>query len=145
MDKQLELNECLLYAVSSGDNKKVEELLDAGADIDFFDELSHSALHYAVKSSDRQLVHFLLARGADVNAHLSDNAGDTPLTIAAYQGHYTISKLLLKSGADPYITAWMGNDALDYATRRKDVNGDKIKELILKMHPPAKDRKYRYK
>ena len=145
MDNQLELNENLLFAASSGDNKKVEELLDAGADIDFFDNLSMSALHYAVEGAHRQLVHFLLAKGADVNAHLSDDAGDTPITLAAYQGDYAICKLLLKAGADPYITASMGNDALDYAVRRKDTNGEIIKELIVKMYPPAKDRKYRYK
>lgn len=145
MNKQLELNEDLLFAASSGDHNKVEELIDAGADIHFFDELSKSALHYAVENDHKQLVHFLLQRGADVNAHLRDNAGDTPITIAAYQGHYAISKLLLKSVADPYIPAWMGNDAFDYAIRRKDVNGEKIKELIIKMHPPAKGRKYRNK
>ncbi|WP_051279608.1 ankyrin repeat domain-containing protein [Hellea balneolensis] len=145
MDEQLELNEDLLFAAGSGDHKKVEELLDAGANIHFFDELSKSALHYAVQGAHRQLVHFLLEKGANVNAHLRDNAGDTPITIAAYEGHYAVSKLLLKAGADPYITAWMGKDALDYALGRKDSNGEKIKELIVGMHPPSKDRKYRYK
>lgn len=145
MDSQLELNEDLLFAAESGDHKRVEELLDAGADIHLFDELSKSALHYAVEGGHRRLVHFLLTNGADVNAHVSDDAGDTPITIAAYQGHYAITKLLLKAGADPYITAWMGSDALDYAVRRKDANGKKIKELIVTIHPPAKDRKYRYK
>lgn len=144
MDNLSELNEDLLFAAGSGDYKTVEELLDAGADIDFFDELNRSALHYAVEGAHRRLVHLLLAKGADVNAHVSDNAGDTPMTIAAYQGHYDICKLLLKSGADPYITAWMGNDALYYAVKRNDANGERIKELITKMHPPAKNRKYRY-
>jgi len=145
MHKQLELSEGLLFAAGSGDHKKVEELLDAGADIHFFDELSKSALHYAVEGAHRQLVHFLLEKGANVNAHLRDNAGDTPITIAAYEGHYAVCKLLLKAGADPYITAWMGKDALDYAVRRKDANGEKIRELIVEMYPPSKDRKYRYK
>jgi len=145
MDNQLDLYEDLLFAVSSGDYKKVEELIDVGADIHFVDELSKSALHYAVENDHRQLVHFLLSKGADVNAHLSDSAGDTPITIAAYQGHYAISKLLLKAGANPYISAWMGNDALDYALRHEAVDGKSIKELIIKMHPSAKCRKYCYK
>ncbi len=145
MDKQSELNQDLLIAASSGDHKKVEDLIDAGADIHFFDEVSKSALHYAVESADKRLVHLLLEKGADVNAHVSDDAGDTPLTVSAYEGHYAISKLLLNKGADPYITAWMGSDALDYAERRKDDIGEKIKALIIKMHPPDKDRKNRYR
>lgn len=145
MNKRLELNEDLVLAASHGDNKTVEELLNAGADINFFDELSKTALHYAVEGGHKRLVHFLLENGADVNAHLSDNIGDTPIIIAAYEGHYAVSKLLLKSGADPYITAWMGNDALDYAVRRKDPDGEKIKNLIVETHPPAKGRKYRYR
>lgn len=145
MENQLELNEELLFAAGTGDNKTVEELLGAGADINFFDELSRSALHYAVEGAHRQLVHFLLTKGADVNAHISDNAGDTPMTIAAYKGHYDICKLLLNAGGDPYITAWMGNDALDYAIRRRDADGNRIRDLIRKMHPPAKNRKYRYR
>lgn len=72
MDNQLELNEDLLFAAGSGDHKRVEELLDAGANIHFFDELSKSALHYAVEGAHRQLEHFLLTNGADVNAHMSE-------------------------------------------------------------------------
>lgn len=145
MDMQLELNEELLIAADSGDHKRVKELLGAGADIHFFDELSNSALHYAVKGAHHQVVHFLLEKGADVNAHLRDHAGDTPISTAAYKGHYAITKLLLKAGADPYIPTWMGNDALDYAIKRKDANGEKIKALILEMRPLALNRKNRYK
>ena len=139
----MELNEDLLFAAANGDLERVEKLIDAGADIHFFDEMSKSALHYAVEGAHRQLVHWLIEKGANVNAHLRDNAGDTPMTIAAYQGHFEISKLLLQAGADPYITAWMGKDALDYAINRKDANGEKIKVLIVNMHPPDKKRRYR--
>ena len=137
---QSEQTEDLHFAAGNGDLKTVEALIDAGANIHYFDTLSYSALHYAVKSGNRQLVHRLLELGADVNSHLAGYAGETPITIAVEEGSFDITKLLLNYGADPYITGWMRLDALDSAEQRKDEKGNKLKALILREHPPSKER-----
>lgn len=137
---QADLNTSLHLAVQRGSLTQVEKLIEAGADIHFFDELSFSALHYSVKSGNRQIVHFLLEQGADVNAHNADCAGETAIILAAENGYFGIAKLLLGFGADPYIGGWMQIDALDRAEMRKDARGERIKDLILMQHPPSKKR-----
>ena len=137
---QSKLTDDLHSAAGNGDIKKVEELIDAGANIHFFDVLSKSALHHAVESGNRQLVHRLIELGANVNSHNAVHAGETPLSLAAENGQFGIAKLLLNFGADPYIKGVMWNDALDRAEMRKDALGDRIKGLILKERPPSKER-----
>ena len=139
-DAQIELDDELRLAAQAGDLKTVESAISAGANIHAFDELQNTALHYAATSGNRQLVHWLIQQGADVNSHNADSAGETPLSLAAEKGHFSIAKLLLGLGADPYLKGWMWNDALDRADNRKDALGDKIKDLILREHPPSKER-----
>ena len=88
---QLEQLEYLHFAAQKDDIKRVEELIDAGANIHAFDELSYSALHYAVKSGNRQLVHRLLDLRADVNSHNKDFAGATPIIVAVDEGNLGIA------------------------------------------------------
>jgi ankyrin repeat protein len=137
---QSDLTSDLHFAASNGDIKKVEDLIAKGANIHHFDTSSKSALYHAVESGNRQLVHWLIEEGANVNSHNSDYAGETPLSIAAELGEFGIAKLLLKSGANPYLKGSMWNDALDRAESRKDELGDKIKTLIIREAPPSKER-----
>ena len=137
---QSELTDDLHFAAGNGDIKTVEDLINAGANIHYFDVLQKSALHHAVESGNRHLVHWLIERGADVNSHNAVHAGETPLSLATESGQFGIAKLLLNCGADPYIKGWMWNDALDRAEKRKDALGDKVKELILRERPPSKER-----
>ena len=52
----------------------------------------------AVQSNDVAVVKELIARGKDINE--PEKNGDTPLIMAAHQGHTEILKLLLHAGAD---------------------------------------------
>ena len=52
----------------------------------------------AVKSGDLPLVTNLIRQGVDVNQ--ADTNGDSPMIMAAYEGHDEILKVLLEAGAD---------------------------------------------
>ena len=140
---QTEMNDRLNIAAQEGDHLLVASLIDTGADIYCFDELSKTALHYAAESGNSRIVQMLLVAGASTNAHDAERIGDTPIIFAAREGHFRIVKMLLNAGADPYIAGWMQCDALDHAEMRKDDDGDKMKNLILEKCPPSKNRKYR--
>jgi ankyrin repeat protein len=60
-----------------------------------------SALMKAVQRNDAAAVQRLIAQG--VNVSETDENGDAPLVMAAYEGHTEILRLLLEAGAD--ITA----------------------------------------
>jgi Ankyrin repeats (3 copies) len=67
-----------------------------------------SALHLAAENSNVLIVSFLLrCEGIDVDA--VNVSGQTALNIAARTGSAAIAQLLLKSGADVYITSDQGH------------------------------------
>jgi uncharacterized protein len=81
-------------------------LLDAGADINArnrhkFAGPGNSPLSAAVYQDRREVVKLLIERGVDVNQ--GDNAGFTPLHLAAALGYPQIARVLLDAGADPSL------------------------------------------
>ena len=60
-------------------------LIDAGTDIETKDDLGRSPLHWACRSGALAVVKMLVKAGAEVR--VTDNDGDTCLTLAAYFGH----------------------------------------------------------
>lgn len=140
---QQEINENLRFAAQEGAFDKVMELLDQGGDINAFDETGRTTLHYAVESNESRLVHTLIEKGAEVNAQDEEMANDTALAMAAEQGALKIVKMLLRAGADPYITGVMGNDALHRAEQCESADAEKIKDAIIRTKPPKKNRRMR--
>ena len=51
--------------------------------------------------------------------------------------------MLLRAGADPYITGVMGNDALHRAEQCESADAEKIKDAIIRTKPPKKNRRMR--
>jgi ankyrin repeat protein len=125
----------LSIASTMGQAEIVEALLNKGADINYRDNNSFTALHSAVRDSEYgedpaqkaravETVKVLLAHGADVNARLHQEKptvralnelqfeGATPLFLAAEVNNLDVIKLLVAAGADPNIPTAYGTTAL---------------------------------
>jgi ankyrin repeat protein len=125
----------LIIASTMGQAEIVEALLNKGADINYRDTNSFTALHAAVRNSDygsdrdqrAQAVataKVLLAHGADVNARLHQEKptvralnelqfeGATPIVLAAEVNNLEAIKVLVAAGGDPNIPTTMGSTAL---------------------------------
>jgi ankyrin repeat protein len=106
-------------AVSAQDTARLEELFDAGSDINARDEHGQTALMIAARDGRTQSVRWLVEHGADLNHtakfHLS------ALMLAVINGRDAIVGILVDAGADRSIrgTGAPGFDsktALDIAT-----------------------------
>ena len=88
----------------------VKTLLDRGADVNYQDTDSSTALMWASKAGLKEITSLLLKAGADINVR--SNKGDTALIFASHGGHKEIVPLLLKAGADINIRNNEGDTAL---------------------------------
>jgi len=95
-----------------------QQIIDAGADINYQDESGKTALMHALGqsssySSSKNIVKkldVLLANNADVN--IADKKGNTAILIAAKTGDGVIVKKLLDHGADAGSSNYMGESVL---------------------------------
>lgn len=113
----------LCSAVAIGDQKRVEELLQASPLLaDSIAPDGTPALHIATSMGDEQLVRRLLAAGCNVNIRNRSENKETALHCAAFWGRAQVAKLLLDAGADCNALV-DGSSPLDEAIhwRNKDV------------------------
>ncbi|XP_027330718.1 integrin-linked protein kinase 1 isoform X2 [Abrus precatorius] len=89
----------LMYLANEGDLDGINELLDAGSDVNFRDIDGRTALHVAACQGRTDVVDLLLRRGAGV--YPQDRWGSTPLADAMYYKNHDVVKLLEKHGAKP--------------------------------------------
>lgn len=113
----------LHFAAQDGNLAAVQEFLNRGYPINFFDECGNTPLHYAVSGEHFAVVDYLLRKGAEVNARHEPSNGHTPLGDAASTCSLQMARLLVASGADPTIRGWMQLNALDRAEARKQNEG----------------------
>lgn len=98
-------------AAFQGDEERVNELLDAGQDIDEYPPPGASAyrptaLANAVWGNRPEMVELLLKRGANPNLYDGDN-NYSPLHWASYRGdHAECAELLIEAGADINALSW---------------------------------------
>jgi hypothetical protein len=98
----------------------VTRLLKAGADARATDTAGWAAIHHAAADGSLGTVRALLKAGVDVDsAAFSD--GDTPLTIAAFQGHTAVVVDLIKIGATVNHANLNKRTALMLAAAKGDV------------------------
>jgi ankyrin repeat protein len=130
--------ERLHRAAAEGDLPEIQRLVAAGYDVNGFDaDLSRTPLHYSVEGEQYKAAQWLIEAGANVNAHEEEKIGETPLSLAAQGNYPEIVELLLRNGADPDISGWMGLTARIRAQRRTDEEGKKI-SLLLEQFKPAR-------
>ena len=113
------LNEHLHTAANRGETQTIQELLDAGAEVDCRDGMGTTPLFTVAMNGDVKSAQLLIEVGADVNAYAEHmpNA-NTPLLVAVYNGHAAMVRLLLSSGALRDQKDGRSMTPLDYAQSR---------------------------
>ncbi len=89
----------LAKAIIYGKLDDVREWIDAGEDINDFDEYGFTPLIEAVMFTKKDILAFLLERGAEVN--FASLTGHSALHWAVDVGDLDVCDMLLKAGADP--------------------------------------------
>merc|ERR1711974_54345 len=95
----------LIFAASFGDPAIVQDLVQAGALVDFQDSFGWSPLHWAADTGHTSVVRQLISDGANVNTR--DTEGWSPLHWAAYRGNMESVQELVTGGADTSLTTEM--------------------------------------
>ena len=90
----------LMYAAMEGYTDVIQRLIEHGADLEIQSSGRYTALMYAVRGSHTAAVQALLAAKADPDVHEEDDTFDTPLTLAARCGFFSIVRVLVAAGAD---------------------------------------------
>jgi len=117
----------LKCAVEDGDADAVKLCLEQGASVNckFKDDL-YTPLHTACSSGSTdgsiEVLNLLLKEGANANA--CNKWSETPLLIAANNGHYAACEALLRHGADPSLCSEAGWSALTFAAHK--VRSDRV-------------------
>lgn len=91
-------SEKLIVAVKIGNAEEVANLLEAGVNINFKDDMGETALHIASEEGYSEIVQLLLGAGAEVS--IKNNNDETALDCAM---DADVIKLLLDAGAGKYL------------------------------------------
>eukprot|EP00746_Dinoflagellata_sp_MGD_P009919 gnl/MRDRNA2_/MRDRNA2_120328_c0_seq1.p1 gnl/MRDRNA2_/MRDRNA2_120328_c0~~gnl/MRDRNA2_/MRDRNA2_120328_c0_seq1.p1 ORF type:complete len:367 (+),score=83.10 gnl/MRDRNA2_/MRDRNA2_120328_c0_seq1:116-1102(+) len=90
----------LLRAVRDGEDRQVQYLIAQKADVFTTDFAGRSALHWAAAKGRASLVKYLLELVPFDSIEGEDDEGNTPLHLAAWNGHMHGVRLLLRAQAD---------------------------------------------
>lgn len=119
-------DEQLFKAVEDSDTERIEQMIQAGANINAQDQSGRTAAMIATYNNDLTSAKVLIEAGADVN--IQDDMKNTPFLYAGAEGYLDILKLTIEAGADPAITNRYGGTALIPASEHGYV--DVVQELL---------------
>ena len=118
-------DELLITNAFLNDLKNVRTLLERGADVNYVDKRTKTALSYAVINNNFDMTDALLEAGAEVN-HV-DQAGIIPLMYAIGKNNFDMVELLVYSGANVNFLYLRRLTPLRFATI---INHHEIAELL---------------
>lgn len=141
--------EALFHAASEGDLELIQELLNAGTDVNVMSRGNTTPLTWAIEDLQYDAVVFLVERGANVN--LADTLGISSLHHAidtTYDAVYSagqnldlrIVEFLLRSGANPFAMDNRGQTPLDWA---RDRGVDAYRDVMTLVHAHREARRRR--
>ena len=112
-------------SVSSSDRHEqaVRMLVEAGASLENAPN-HYTPLGYAAYQGHDRIVRYLIERGARVDGDARDGISfvNTPLMMAAIQGHRDTALWLLRAGADARVRIYLGNTAAELAQKHKHLD-----------------------
>jgi ankyrin repeat protein len=96
----------------------VRLLVEAGASLENVPH-NYTPLAYAAYNNRQRVLRYLLERGARVDADAVNRTAyvNTPLMMAAMQGHREAVRMLLRAGADPLVRIHGGHTAREFAVK----------------------------
>ncbi len=101
-------------------DEAVRVLVEAGASLEN-EPNNYTPLAYAAYNDRQRTLRYLIERGARVDADARDRVVyvNTPLMMAAIQGHRDAVRMLLRAGADPLIRVYHGHTAREFALKNR--------------------------
>ncbi|WP_433753849.1 ankyrin repeat domain-containing protein [Paenibacillus amylolyticus] len=119
-------DEQLFKVVEDNDTKRIEQWIQAGANINAQDQSGRTATMIAAYNNDLTSAKVLIEAGSNVN--IQDDMKNNPFLYAGAEGYLDILKLTIEAGADPAITNRYGGTALIPASEHGYV--DVVQELL---------------
>ena len=123
-DSDLLIDRVFMTAVKKSNYKKVEEMLDKDAAINYRDSKNQVALSYALFNDDRKMFNLLVASGANTKVTILNK---TSLLIYYVNiQKYSLIEDLVKSGIDLNFQDKLGMTALMHSIEKGNVNAVNI-------------------
>ena len=94
----------LTLAACGGHVELADLLIEAHADLEERNDEGYTPLMEAAREGHEEMVALLLFHDADINA-VTEETGETALTLACCGGCFEVAKFLLEAGADPNLGA----------------------------------------
>ncbi|MBG6217110.1 ankyrin repeat protein [Arthrobacter sp. CAN_A6] len=117
-EEQSDLDRRLILAAKANDPARVEELIDAGGNVNAKDALQDSAFLYAGAEGFNEVLQLTLAGGADVRS--TNRYGGTALIPASEHGYVETVRILIAAGTDVNHVNNLGWTALQEAILLND-------------------------
>ncbi len=111
--------ELLEYSVKKNDLNNIDQLLNAGANIDYRNSCGRTPVIEAVTCGHIESTRLLIAKGA--NLELYSNEGDNAVLLAAQKSNVIIVRALLEAGANVNASNNHGCSSLMIAAKRNDI------------------------